>query len=111
MSARVLDEAEPRLRRCLGSGTDEVPSARVAMLVRGTGDIANVLVTPTALHECVSAIVREHRFPATQTGLQQIVHVIESRKLEMQRKRAERKARRDAAREHRDVRRAHLASP
>ena len=79
------------------------------MLVRGTGDIDDLLVTPTAIQECVAPIVREHRFPATQAGLQQIVHVIESRKLEMQRQRAERKARREAAKEDRDVRRARLS--
>lgn len=108
MVARVLDEAEPRLRRCLGNGPDEILSARVAMLVRGTGDIANVLVTPTTLEDCVAPIVREHHFPATQTALQQIVYPIESRTLEMQRKRAERKARRDAIQDDRAVRRAHL---
>ena len=111
MVASVLDAAEPRLRRCLGNGADELPSARVAMLVRGTGDVANVLVTPTTLQECVAPIVREHHFPATQPALQQIVHVIESRTLEMQRKRAEHKARREAARDDHEVRRAHLPGP
>jgi hypothetical protein len=93
----VLQKATPRLRRCLQQpGGEPVLSARVSMVVDSDGQVEGVFVAPGSTQACVEPIVREHRFPATRTGRQQVVHVIHSRTMEAQQARAEREAKRAA---------------
>jgi hypothetical protein len=89
----TLQKAEPRLRRCLEQAAGEpVLRARVSMVVGGEGQVEGVFVVPGSTQACVEPVVREHRFPATRTGRQQVVHVIHSRALQGQQAKAERQA-------------------
>ena len=71
---RILAPVQTELVACLPNGT---ASARVSMLIRPTGALETVAVTPSAAHACVEPLIRSRTFPATRAhGMEQVVHVI-----------------------------------
>ena len=73
ITAQVMSPVERRLRECLG----EAPQARIALVVAPGGAIETVVVSPSALQECIEPIVRERTFPATQMARrEQVTHVV-----------------------------------
>ncbi|MBN1656704.1 MAG: hypothetical protein JXA30_23225 [Deltaproteobacteria bacterium] len=76
MVAQVLRPAERMIRTCMLKVAEKPIAARISMVVQGDGEIGNVFVAPMSMQSCVEPLVREYRFPATQTGRQQVAHVV-----------------------------------
>jgi hypothetical protein len=76
MVAQVLRSAEPKIRTCMLKVPEKPLSARISMVVGGDGEIGNIFVAPNSMQSCVEPLIREYRFPSTQTGRQQVAHVV-----------------------------------
>ena len=80
MVAQVLRPARRALRVCLNKDPSEALTARVSLVVNDKGRVEGIFVTPNTMQQCVEPILRKYDFPSTQTGRQQIVHVIRGKK-------------------------------
>ncbi len=76
MVAQVLRPAERLIRTCMLKAAEKPLSARISMVVAGDGEIENIFVAPNSMQSCVEPLIREYRFPSTQTGRQQVAHVV-----------------------------------
>lgn len=78
--AQVLRPAEQMIRTCMLKAPEKPLSTRISMVVHGNGQIEGIFVAPQSMQSCIEPLIRKYHFPATQTGRQQIAHVVQRSK-------------------------------